>query len=671
MSKRKKQRRSPRPSKRPSPKMTRELTAAMELFEAGDTTSARNQLLHLAIRQPRSKAVLYALIEVSQAMQDWHTFAYYSEQLLPLERGEDREDTLNNLIFAFIQLFQPGLAWQYAQEVLTQHPDSAQKEQVRSFVETAEPLLWQEIEETMGNTAFSREEKFELRVMHDRVRFLTESGHSAEAIDVAKQLLEKIPTMLPILNNLSLSQFMLGNVDQAIATAQKVLDQDPRNFHALGNLVRYHFLTAQFDQAQDYAQQLQQVDSDSPDFEMKQAEAFAFLGDDEKVWAVYEKAKAKTADLSPLLLHLAAVASYRLGNEKTAWQLWQQAVKQQPSLEMAQESLAEKRLPVGKRTVAWYWPFHYWIPQDFRQLMERHLGANVQRLSKKRVEQAMTSLLAERPYLTQLFPHILERGNQHACEFVLNFIRVVETPELLQLLYDFAQSPHGSDEMRLEAIQFISQNHPAMLPEDKQVPMWIKGRQTEIFMLGFEITHDPEPVEGISEAILDKYEVTYHLLMADKAAEAEPLLHEIIAETPEFYSAYNQLAVVYEKQGRRQEARKLIEETHERFPDYLFARVALARMKTQEKRIEEARDLLKPMLMLPRLHISEFRALARAQMDIALANNQPESARAWLEMWQQIDEDNPEIAEWGMQIDGPGQLLADLQNLIGRGRKLH
>lgn len=374
MAKQKKQRKSQRSPKRPSPKMTRELTAAMELFEAGDTTSARNQLLHLAIRQPRSKAVLYALIEVSQAMQDWHTFAYYSEQLLPLERGEDREDTLNNLIFAFIQLFQPGLAWQYAQEVLTQHPDSAQKEQVRSFVETAEPLLWQEIEETMGNTAFSREEKFELRVMHDRVRFLTESGHSAEAIDVAKQLLEKIPTMLPILNNLSLSQFMLGNVDQAIATAQKVLDQDPRNFHALGNLVRYHFLTAQFDQAQAYAQQLQQVDSDSPDFEMKQAEAFAFLGDDEKVWAVYEKAKAKTADLSPLLLHLAAVASYRLGNEKTAWQLWQQAVKQQPSLEMAQESLAEKRLPVGKRTVAWYWPFHYWIPQDFRQLMERYLG---------------------------------------------------------------------------------------------------------------------------------------------------------------------------------------------------------------------------------------------------------------------------------------------------------
>lgn len=671
MSKRKKQRKSQRSPKRPSPKMMRELAAAMELFEDENTTSAQNQLLNLAARQPRSKAVLHALLEVSSAMQDWHTFAYYSEQLLLLERGEDREDTLNNLVFAFIQLLQPGLAWQYAHELLIQHPDSAHQEQIRSFVETAEPLLWLEIEDTMGDTTFSREEKFEIRIMHDRVRFLTESGHAAEAIHVAEKLLEKIPNLLPILNNLSLSHFMLGNVEQAIATAQKVLDQDPENFHALGNLVRYHFLTAQFDQAQAHAQQLQQVDSDSPDFEMKQAEAFAFLGDDEKVWAVYEKAKAKAADLNPVLLHLAAVASYRLGNEKTAWQLWQQAVKQQPSLEMAQESLAEKHLPVEQRTIPWYWPFHYWFPQDLRQLLERHLGENVQHVSDKRVERGMTSLLAERPYLTQLFPHILERGNQQAREFVLNFIRIVETPELLQLLYEFAQSPHGSDDLRLEAIQFITQNHPAMLPEDKMVSMWIKGRQTELFMLGFEITHEPEPVEGISEAILGKYEETYHLLMADKVAEAESLLHEIIAEAPEFYSAYNQLAVVYEKQGRKKEARKLVEETHEHFPNYLFARVALARMKTQEKRFEEARDLLKPMLMLPRLHISEFRALARAQMDIALAEGQPETARTWLAMWQQVDEDNPEIAEWEMRVDGPGQLLAGLQKLIGRGRKRH
>ncbi|MCZ7669772.1 MAG: tetratricopeptide repeat protein [Chloroflexi bacterium] len=79
---------------------------------------------------------------------------------------------------------------------------------------------------------------------------------------------------------------------------------------------------------------------------------------------------------------------------------------------------------------------------------------------------------------------------------------------------------------------------------------------------------------------------------------------------------------MYERQGHLQETRDLIEDTHARFPDYLFARIGLARLLTQEKRLEEARELIKPILSLPQLHISEFRALARAQMDIALAADQ-------------------------------------------------
>ncbi|NIP32655.1 hypothetical protein GWO25_02005, partial [Candidatus Saccharibacteria bacterium] len=53
-------------------------------------------------------------------------------------------------------------------------------------------------------------------------------------------MLEKVPDMVPILNNLSLSQFTVGEVDQARETAEKVLAIDPENFHALGNLVRYN-----------------------------------------------------------------------------------------------------------------------------------------------------------------------------------------------------------------------------------------------------------------------------------------------------------------------------------------------------------------------------------------------------------------------------------------------
>jgi tetratricopeptide (TPR) repeat protein len=669
MNKRRKSSAGRRGAKRPFSTLAREVQTALTLQEEGNTNAAHQQLLKLAKQHPRNKSVLLALLELSQKLQDWRTYAYYGEQLLHLENREDRADTLNNLVYAYIQLGYPALIWHFATELARQHPNFAHLQQSQTLIHKLEPELRQEAEDLETNLALSPDEKLQLMVLHDRVRFYTESGHPAASIPQAKAFLEKAPGVIAILNNLSLSQFMLGDFAQAIATAESVLAQDPDNFHALGNLVRYSVLTAQFVQAREYAQRLEQCNSDHPDLATKQAEAFAFLGDDEKVQTVYQRALAQGSHLRPLLLHLAAVAAYRLGDEKSAWQLWQKAVNQSLPLEMARSSLAERRVPPGKRNVPWYWPFTYWFPQDMEQLLDKHLGQTAQSKSNRAVEQGMKSMLAERPYFAQLFPHMLEFGDRVTREFVLNFVRVVETPELLQALYDFARSPHGSDDLRLDAIQFISHKHPHLLPENKEVTMWQKGKQSKMFMLNFTITDEPEFLTNVPQEMLEKHEQATTLLLEDRLQEAEQMLQEVIAAAPKFHSAYNHLAAVYEKQGRRQEARALIEETHARFPDYLFARVALARILTQEKRLEEARALLKPILALPELHISEFRALARAQIDITLADNQVDGARSWLAMWRQLEEDNPELLQWQMRIDGPDKLLGDLQKLLGHSQK--
>jgi tetratricopeptide (TPR) repeat protein len=102
-------------------------------------------------------------------------------------------------------------------------------------------------------------------VQHDQVRFYTESGYPEAAIPVAESLLEQFPDRIPVLNNLSLSQFMAGNTEQAIATAQKVLGLEPNNVHALGNLTRFTYLSGLSEQAKQYASRLQQITDDSPD----------------------------------------------------------------------------------------------------------------------------------------------------------------------------------------------------------------------------------------------------------------------------------------------------------------------------------------------------------------------------------------------------------------------
>ncbi len=212
-------------------------------------------------------------------------------------------------------------------------------------------------------------------------------------------------------------------------------------------------------------------------------------------------------------------------------------------------------------------------------------------------------------------------------------------------------------------MQFITQHHPEMLPEGKMVPMWIKGQQTELFMIGFEIIDEPMDIEDVPLEVLEKNEILYDLLLDDNLVDAKLLAQELIGEAPDFPSAYNQLAVVYERQGQREKARELLEKTYTRFPDYFFSRVALARMMIAEKRVEEAMDLVNPLMRRTKLHYSEFQALARMQMEISLAKKSNEGARMWLEMWQQIEPDNPELLEWEIRINGPN-LLQKLQNLI-------
>ena len=133
MAKSKKRKKVRRPPKRLSAKLMGEVASAMELYEEGDPLTARNQLLELARKNPRSQTVLLAILEVSQEMQDWHTFAYYSERLLPLERKLDRAETLNNLVYAYTQLLYPALAFHYAKELVNQHPDFEDVDHAKSF----------------------------------------------------------------------------------------------------------------------------------------------------------------------------------------------------------------------------------------------------------------------------------------------------------------------------------------------------------------------------------------------------------------------------------------------------------------------------------------------------------------------------------------------------------
>jgi tetratricopeptide (TPR) repeat protein len=662
MAKRKKLHTARPARQRPSAKLARQIEAALTLYyRDNDTVAARQALLELAGAHPRSRDVLEAVLELAAELHDWQTLAIYGQQLLPLQPKAEQSDTLNNLLYAHIQLSNPAIARDYALQLISQINDGEKQKEIQALIESTEAFMLTQAEAILPQRQLTQEEKLQLLLQHDWIHFYTESGNSEKAIPLAEALVEEGLAPIPVLNNLSMSYWMLGQAAAAIATAQQVLDSEPENIHGLGNMIRFTFLTGQFDQAEQYAQRLKQLTDDRPERYLKQIEALAFLGDDEAIIAAYKQLQTQAETrLTPLALHLAAAAYYRQKKAKTAWRLWRQAVRLAPDFEMAQVCLDDRDKPVGERHIPWYWPYNYWLPPDFSQFLGQQVGAK----SDKALRQRIMNYLAERPYLSQLWPHMLDRGDKLARELVIHLARLTKLPELMPALYQFARGPVGPDELRLQAAQIVRENAAQLLPADKRVTMWLNGQQQELVLLAFKIDYEPSPAPGRSDEILDKAGQAHELIQAGNLDAAEKLVEEIIAAEPDFPTAHNYRAVIAQQRGDVDRVRQITEEIYVRFPDYFFGRVTWAQLLIQDKRLEEAEALLNPLLEQEELHVSEFHALANAHMELALAKDKPEAARSWLDMWQQIDEDDPQLWRWRLRLFKPAELMRSMGKLF-------
>jgi tetratricopeptide (TPR) repeat protein len=163
--------------------------------------------------------------------------------------------------------------------------------------------------------------------------------------------------------------------------------------------------------------------------------------------------------------------------------------------------------------------------------------------------------------------------------------------------------------------------------------------------LGFEIydepeltVHSPQVAEWMQDAVL--------ALRERDVQQAEPLLRKALAEEPDKPDLLNNLAVVYELRGQYQEKEALIQQIHERYPDYFFGRVNMARQYTRDGVYERARLLLDPLLRQNRMHTSEFVALCAAEIELHLAQGNVDVARSWFNFWDSTHLPDSQIEQY-------------------------
>lgn len=627
MVKRKRSGRQPKPVTRAAP---REMEFVFQLLEEGNLVGARDELIELADRRQPHPLVLEALAEVSQQLQDWRTYLYALE--LWHQQDSANPDVVAALAGAYLLNHRPILARQTFETFLKRWPDHKHAEQARHTMKELVPA----VDEVLIEMGLEGPEGMRLAVLHEQAQSLLDQGRFRESRATAQRLLRQRPTFVPAMNNLTLVQLMDGRYDQAIATARRALEVDPANIHARANLIRALVVSGHLEEAREEAARLSEADVIAPDLWVKVAEALSFVGDCERLDRDYERAKDDGALERPaagLLSHLAAVAAFRLGNEREARKRWQRALRDDPGLAIVSQNLADLRKPVGERNGPWAFEFANWISE---RTMD-HLSELVSLPEEKR---PIRRLLRQHPELKQIIPLLLERGDPFGRRFAVLSAIASDDPDLHAVLREFAFGQEGSDALRHQAAQGLVEL--GIIQPGDTVRMWVSGSWADVPLPDVELDDEPLVLE-INDQVSEWYELAIEAMQEGEFERAEGLLKKALEVEPQSPDLQNNLAAAYLAQGRWQEAEAGFRAILAEHPDFILATIGLGRLLTARRRFEEAHAVLDPLLTRKRFHAEEYLTFGATMAELLLAEGDREGARSWVGVLQSIAPGHPGI----------------------------
>lgn len=611
----------PRPQARePNLREQRKLQDIERLINRGQLDIAKNELLDLTRANPNLVVALDMLLDVAMRGGDLHLAYGTNTRLLQLEPGEETHHyneivivTQLNLLFTLLDC---------CERYLKRFPDSANRTKItllhgEAQKETARLRETDPMARQAADTADLR--------LFEQAQVMVSAGRYAEGRKMSLQAAEKLPGAPAPLNNVSLAYAVEGKLNEAIDYSQRALACDPDNLNARCNLAQYLVRVGRAEEARKLLDGLRAENPDLPDHWLKLAEAFAYAGDDAGVIEIYERGekalKKERLPVQPYMMHLAAASYARTDDSKRAKALWQTALKHQPGLTVARDNLDDLRLPAGERNGAWHFELAYWLPREWLVRWEAMLRKNLKR-SEEAFNRELVKFLDDNPDLKAVLPLLLDRGDSAGRDFALFAAKYSPVEGLLA----FAQGSSGSDEHRMEAAQSLAEH--GIIDRSQPFKYYSRGVQTGVKLLNFEIHSEPVGSD-LPDEVQDHLEASHAAVHANDLNRAMTEIEAALALAPDTATLLNQKAVILGMQGHIQQSESLIRTVAQMHPDYFFARAAMAQLCAREKKFDEALDWLQPLMTQGRYHISEFQALAQAQIRLLSAQHDYKGVLSW------------------------------------------
>ncbi len=631
-----------------SGKQLRRLDEAHKLVENRQFQEAQASLERLDSEHGGSHAViLEALVHLYQTSGDHEACCEAAERLTNLQPNDPQA----KIVFAQEALLSicPAIALVNYREFVARWPDHEHARRALSAIDRLLP----EVESRIQQSNFPEGEELDCLLLHEQSVRLLHFAKMDEAQQRCRELLAKAPAFVPARNNLAVTCFHAGQIDAAVSVVEGTRALDSQNQFASATLAKLYFLAGRFEEAQRVADEFVATPARQADAHVAQLEALAHLGRDADIVTLASLVDAKElGSRFAFQQHFLAYAQCRLGDERSARATWKKCCRTHPHPDAADENLADLEAGTGHAP----WPFSTtnWIPSAIvNQFKFEHAG--------------QLGTPQARQMLARLTPALLDRGDPQSRQIAVSMARIEQTPEQLEALKQFTFGCRGPDQLRFYCQQFLIQ---LGLVDSGPHRIYSNGQWIEARSFVAEITTEPRPsssppwvIEALTQAVTANNAGNYE--------QAEAMYEQVLAAEPDnCTAAYNQCAVWASRDGTQAEARirERIQQLHADFPDYIFARIAMAQfVLTDEDDADKAHQMVAPILDAKQLHIDEAKALFIFQTQLAIKQRNLPAATKSLALLKDIcGASDPVVKQLESQLQAKSQRKSLFRSLLFR-----
>jgi tetratricopeptide (TPR) repeat protein len=202
-------------------------------------------------------------------------------------------------------------------------------------------------------------------------------------------------------------------------------------------------------------------------------------------------------------------------------------------------------------------------------------------------------------------------------------------------LLDLLKQPKGSDDQRMDLLQWLVENAQASASEPTVV--WIQGQLQPVRSAKIKLTD--EPLKALFAVQKDpRYSDFLDLCHQKCFQQAHDVALQLCHEFPDDPPVWANLATVKDVLRHPQaEVDELYARAYAIDPTYIFACTGWAICLARQGKADEATELLKPLALRTEFHISQYRSLLNAQIIVAKAMGMTEQASAMARVLEDLN----------------------------------